>query len=499
MSTGRPMRDTTTPCERFVYWGLVGLLFWAPLPFGSNRPWAVALMVIWVAVLGMVWSIGWAAGQCAVHSSFYRGRLAFVLLCAWAALVSLQLVLLPGHWVALVSPGAAAVYGAPYGAAARHAITLSIDTSATARYQLLTLALAGYFALMLLVIQRTERLKHFALMLVMSGVMCSVLALYLHFTGAAYTLFFEAMTHEVAKGPFVNRNHLAAYLEICLACGVGLIVAEFTPAQLTTWKQRARWLLRLLLSSKVRVRLLLIVMVIALILTRSRMGNSAFFVALIAGGFIALLCLKAGWKTILLFLGSMIILDVVVIGSWIGLDHVVKRMQQTAISADIKQRQGWQEQSVEERTDQGVSALASIKAFPLVGVGSGAFEAMYPEYKQPGYTMSLDHAHNDYVEFLVEAGPLGMLLLAALFALLLMRCVLTIARSHRATQRGLALGGVIGLVAIAIHLTVEFALQIPAVALALTALMAIGTSAAQAQSFEPNQNARRNGSGSDED
>ena len=195
----------------------------------------------------------------------------------------------------------------------------------------------------------------------------------------------------------------------------------------------------------------------------------------------------------------MIILDVVVIGSWIGLDHVVKRMQQTAISADIKQRQGWQEQSVEERTDQGVSALASIKSFPLVGVGSGAFEAMYPEYKQPGYTMSLDHAHNDYVEFLVEAGPLGMLLLAALFALLLMRCVLTIARSHRATQRGLALGGVIGLVAIAIHLTVEFALQIPAVALALTALMAIGTSAAQAQSFEPNQNARRNGSGSDED
>ena len=469
------MRDTTTPCERFVYWGLVGLLFWAPLPFGSNRPWAVATMVIWVAVLGMVWSIGWAAGKCAVHSSFYRGRLAFVLLCAWAALVSLQLVPLPPQWVGLVSPGAAAVYGAPYGEAARDAITLSIDASATARYQLLTLALAGYFALMLLVIQRTDRLKHFALMLVMSGVMCSVLALYLHFTGAYYVLFFETVDHLVAKGPFINRNHLAAYLEICLACGVGLIVAEFSTAQLATWKQRARWLLRLLLSSKVRVRLLLIVMVIALILTRSRMGNSAFFVALIAGGLIALLCLKAGWKTILLFLASMIILDVAVIGSWIGVEHVVKRMQQTAISSDMKSAQGLQEQSVEERTDQGVSALASIKSFPLVGVGSGAFEAMYPEYKQPGYQMSLDHAHNDYVEFLVEAGPLGLLLLAALYVLALIRCILTLMRSTRSTNRGLALGGLIGLVSIAIHLTVEFPLQIPAVALALVSLLAICT------------------------
>jgi O-antigen ligase len=501
MSTAiNPIRDTATPWERMIYWGLVGLLFWAPLPFGSNRPWAVAIVVVWVALLGAAWSMGWMLGKCNVRSSFYRGRLLFVVLCAWAALVSVQLVPLPAQWVALISPGAAAVHGAPYGGVVVDAITFSIDPSATARYQLLTLALVGYFALMLLVIQRTERLKHFALMLVLSGVMCSVLALYLHFVEAYYVLFFETVDHLVAKGPFINRNHLAAYLEICLACGVGLIVSEFSTTQLATWKQRARWLLRLLLSSKVRVRLLLIVMVIALILTRSRMGNAAFFVALIASGLIALLCLKVGWKTILFFLGSMIILDVVVIGSWIGVEHVVKRMQQTAISSETKTVQGFQEQSVEERTDQGVSALESVKAFPLLGVGSGAFESMYPQYKQPGYMMSLDHAHNDYVEFLVEAGPLGMLLLAALFATLLMRCVLTMARSHRATQRGLALGSVIGLMAIAIHLTVEFALQIPAVALAFVALMAIGACAAQAQvALPPNHDSKRNGSGTDED
>ena len=314
--------DASTAWERLVYWGLVALLFWAPLPFGSYRPWAVALIVIWVAALVVLWSAGWALGRCAVHASFHRGRAALVLLALWAALISLQLAPLPADWVAAASPGAAAVYGESYGGALRPLITLSIDPSATLRYQLLTLALVGFFALMLLVVQRTEQLKQFSLMLVGSGIMCAVLALYLHFTGASYVLFFEPMAHEVAKGPFHNRNHLAAYLEICLAVGVGLIVAEFAPAQLNTWKQRARWLLNLLLSAKARLRLLLIVMVIALILTRSRMGNAAFFAALIAGGAVALLCLHARWKTIVLFLVSMIVLDVAVIGSWIGAEKI---------------------------------------------------------------------------------------------------------------------------------------------------------------------------------
>ena len=465
--------DASTAWERLVYWGLVALLFWAPLPFGSYRPWAVALIVIWIAALIILWSAGWALGQCAVHASFYRGRLALVLLVLWAALISLQLAPLPADWVAGVSPGAAAVYSENYGAALRPVMTLSIDPSATLRYQLLTFALVGFFALMLLVIQRTEQIKHFALMLVGSGLMCSVLALYLHFTGASYVLFFEPIGHEVAKGPFHNRNHLAAYLEICLAVGVGLIVAEFAPAQLTTWKQRARWLLNLLLSAKARLRLLLIVMVIALILTRSRMGNAAFFAALIAGGAVALLCLHARWKTIVLFLVSMLILDVAVIGSWIGVEHVVKRVQQTAISSDTKKAQGLQEESFEERTDQGFSALASVNNFPVFGTGSGTFEAMYPQYKQPGYMLSLNHAHNDYVEFLVEAGWAGMLLLAGLTALAFVRNIVTLARASRSARRGLALGSLIALISILIHATVEFSLQLPAVALAMNAVIAI--------------------------
>ena len=470
--------DPTTRCERLVYWGLVALLFWAPLPLGSYRPWAVALIVIWVAVLGAVWSAGWALGQCTVRSWFYRGRLALALLALWAGLIALQLAPLPLAWVAQLSPGAAAVFEYPYastGGALRDTFTLSVDPASTSRHLLLTLALVGYFALMLLVIGRTARLQQFARMAVASGVMCAVLAVYLHFTGASYVLFFESMTHEVAKAPFHNRNHLAAYLEICLALGIGLIVAEFEPVRLTTWKQRMVWLLQLLLSAKVRMRLLLIVLVIGLILTRSRMGNAAFFTALIAGGLVALLSLHARWKTILLFLGSMIILDVIVIGSWIGVEQVVKRMQQTAISSDTRKAHGLEEQSVEERTDQGASALASLTKFPVFGTGSGSFEAMYPQYKQPGYMLSLNHAHADYVEFLVESGVLGAGLLLALLLLTSGAALRTLRTSQSASGRGLALGSLIGIGATLMHATVEFALQIPAVALLFVVLLGVAT------------------------
>ena len=480
MRTANPREaDPATLWERFVYWGLVALLFWAPLPFGSNRPWAVALMVIWVAVVGAIWALGWAAGHCVVRTPFYRGRVALGLLALWSALLLLQVTPLPAAWLAILSPGAAAahaaqnLYGSTDAVSALHGITLSIDPSATQRHLLLSVALTGYFGLLLLVIGRTSRLKHFVLMMVASGIVYSVFALYAYFTGASYWLFHEEVVHEMAKGPFLNRNHFGTYIEICLACGVGLIVADFAPAQLTTGNQRLRWVLGVLLSPKARMRLMLIVMVIALILTRSRMGNAAFFTALIAGGVVALVFLHAGWKTLLLFLGSMIILDVAVIGSWIGVEQVLKRVQGTALTAEVKRTEGLQEESVEDRTDQAISALASARAFPLFGTGAGSFEAMYPRHKPPRYATTLNHAHNDYIQYFVESGLLGASLLFALIVLAYLAVLRTLRSAKHVVRRGLALGAFIGMLSAMIHASVEFAFQIPAVALLFTALLAV--------------------------
>src|SRR5690606_19224321 len=79
----------------------------------------------------------------------------------------------------------------------------------------------------------------------------------------------------VVTGTFVNRNHLAGYLELTISCAIGLMLA-LRDGKPFTWRS----LVELLLSAKLRLRLALVIMVIALVMSQSRMGNTAFVAAL---------------------------------------------------------------------------------------------------------------------------------------------------------------------------------------------------------------------------
>ena len=84
---------------------------------------------------------------------------------------------------------------------------------------------------------------------------------------------------------------------------------------------------------------MLVVMVIGLILSRSRMGNGAFFNSLLITGLIALLFSPSfrqpGVYGLLL---SIIIIDIFLLGSWFGLEKVVQRMEQTTLVSESSLR-----------------------------------------------------------------------------------------------------------------------------------------------------------------
>jgi len=83
------------------------------------------------------------------------------------------------------------------------------------------------------------------------------------------------------------------------------------------------------------------------------------------------------------------------------------------------------------------AALGLVKDEPLTGAGPGQFQAAFPPYRDPreielsrhGVCSELDteveHAHNDYLQFLVELGLVGGLLFAA-FAVLVVRRALAL-------------------------------------------------------------------------
>ncbi|MEQ1895380.1 MAG: O-antigen ligase family protein, partial [Planctomycetota bacterium] len=81
------------------------------------------------------------------------------------------------------------------------------------------------------------------------------------------------------------------------------------------------------------------------------------------------------------------------------------------------------------------AALGMVVDAPLTGVGPGQFQAAFPPYRDPreielsrhGVCSELDteveHAHNDYLQFLVELGLVGGLLFAAFTVLVVRRAL----------------------------------------------------------------------------
>ena len=47
-----------SPLDRALIASVLLLLFWLPLPVGTNLDWAIGLFVLWVAATASVWAVG---------------------------------------------------------------------------------------------------------------------------------------------------------------------------------------------------------------------------------------------------------------------------------------------------------------------------------------------------------------------------------------------------------------------------------------------------------
>src|SRR5262249_25855876 len=130
--------------------------------------------------------------------------------------------------------------------------------------------------------------------------------------------------------------------------------------------------------------------------------------------------------------------------------------------------------------------LRVVPAFPLWGTGLGTFR--YVELWQRGTTplnpdaarqgalaiepVVADHAHNDFVEILIEAGVPGPLTVLAMLVFVYRSGLRAAWRRDRGRTASLALGGVCGLTAVVVHSLVDFGMRAPAIALLTTVVCA---------------------------
>lgn len=435
------MPHVSNPLERPLVAAILFTLIWLPLPLGSNRLWANGLLMLLIGAIGA----GWAILQ---WRNRHQGHMHHSLK---AALPLLGLLLLAQAWVAV-----------------QWLAGLSVDNGETFTYLLLGLAYSLLFLLIVSLFHNRERLTLLLATLVVSGTLQAFWGAFNTLSGLEWLLV-GPKVHYLgdATGTFVNRNHLAGYLEMTLACGIGLLMA-LRDGRPFSWVN----LLELLLGPKARLRLALVVMVIALVMSHSRMGNTAFFASLLLAGGLFVLIEKEHRLRNSLILASLILIDVLVISQYFGLERLKDRLLSTQLQ-DVVVNGEVVQQANEVRDDVYGYAIPLLLERPLVGQGAGTFEAVFPKYPGEDIRLHFDHAHNDYLQFAIEFGLLGTLPLAAFVLLALWHALRAMWKRESVYRSGVGLGAAMGIIALLIHSSTDFNLQMPANAATYVVVCAI--------------------------
>jgi putative inorganic carbon (HCO3(-)) transporter len=450
--------------DKPLFWLLLSLLVWAPIPLGSNRPWAWTLLEIGIYALLVAWLILFAAGKANVSDSASAAWLPLAVLAIWLALQLLHILPLAESLVEWLSPEAARIHSSTTAIGVPSTpFTLSVDPYTSGTSFLKSLAYCGTFLLLLLLVNSRSRVQTFARCLVYSAVIHSIYAVLMHLAKIDDEHFGTLINHgESASGTYANRNHFAGYLEMMLSLGIGLLIAGLSDRRADSWKRFVKHLIEWILSPKMLLRLALCILVIALTTTHSRMGNTGFFSSLLIAGVIGIALSRRATRNTVILLASLVLIDLMIVGSWFGVEKLAQRLEQTT-GEDIRIRE-----------EPAGYTRALIGDYPLVGTGPGTFYIAFPKYRPESILGFFDYAHNDYAQFAAESGLIGLALLGAFVAFTLLAALKAQALRRDPLMRGISFACIMGITAMLIHAWVEFNFQIPANAMYFMALAALG-------------------------
>ena len=472
--------------EAGFFWAWTLLLLWMPIPLGSNRVWAWAILEAGVFVLTAAWLLALFLRRVTIPVTLPRAKWFVLLLFFWLIYQAVYIVPIPLAWIQVISPEAAAMHvladvlnsdvmnSSPTG----QWKTLSVDPNAAMVSWLKSLCYGLTFVMTCAVVTTRQRAQTLAYTLVFSAVTMAVFGILMHLVGINIEWFGTLITHGAeASGTFPNRNHFAGYLEMMLALGIGLLIAGLRDHRAQSWKQFFRRFLEWMLGAKMRLRLMLCIMVIALVATHSRMGNAAFFSSLLIAGVIGIALARHATRGTVILLVSLLVIDVFIVGSWFGIEKLARRIEQTTIVKQViapnaATGAAQQSESVEERLDPSVYALQIIKDYPAVGSGPGSFYTTFPRYRGGDVAALFEYAHNDYIQFATESGVAGLAMLGLIVVWSLAVALRAQYTRRDPLMRGLSFASIMGIIALMIHSTVDFNLQIPANAMLFMVMLA---------------------------
>jgi len=448
--------------EKFLFGFLLFTIAWIALPLGSNRPWAWTVMQMSCFSLGLVIA---AAKPWQLVKAYQKHKL---LLWLWLIYICCQLINiipLPVSVIESIRPERLAFNAVSTAAISaddtQKWLSLSFDVGQSKVVLLKSIAYLFLFFTVLIVVNSTHRLKIVLAVICGTGIFQAIYGTLEVLSGLETSLIFHKEVTGVATGTFVYKNHFANYLVLTLSAAVGYLVASFPTARSSTNRDKLRTLVKFWLSNKLLFRIGVILMVIALVMSRSRMGNTAFFISLTVTATLGLLHFKPRRKSYIAFFMSMLVIDILILSSLFGLEKVQQRIENTSFSQ-------------ESRDEVINNTLPLISENAFFGAGGGTFYTLFPQTQPESIQHFYDHAHNEYIQFLLEFGVLGSLAIA-IVTFMCLTCSINAMKTRRhPIARGTAFAALMAIIGMLIHSTVDFPLQAPANTFIFTIFLAIG-------------------------
>jgi O-antigen ligase len=444
-----------------LFFGLLALLAWLPLPWGSHSSWAISLAGLACFVLLSWWSLLSLRHRVRTPSRLGELGLPIALWLLWLTWIALQAMPLSAQLLGKLSPHSLEMHQ-PVASLMQHPVySLSIAPGLTWTKWLESWLYFGIYLLCVLLIRGERRLRLVLTVLLVSGLAQAAYGGMMLMSGAEYGWLHKKIFYVgYATGTFVNRNHFAGYLELAAAAGLALVLADLRLDD-RQWSFRGMMtnLLDLALSQKIRARVALVIVASGLVLSRSRAGNLAFFTSVgVAGVAYVLLRERQMFVRALILFASVLAIDVMIVGERFGFETVIERIEQTRL-----------EEEGRVKLLQEIGPV--IDQYAMTGSGLGTFSLAYEPYRSPSMGEYMNHAHNDYVEFLVEVGIIGVVLLGALLGWHVWHALRVGFLRENRLRVATAFSMLMAMIAMAVHAFADFNFQIPAVAGTFVALL----------------------------
>ena len=446
-----------------------------PWAFGSVHPLFQLLVAGGLAILLGLWALRMALER----QVTWTGNPALLCLVGLYLLGVLQVLPLSQAWLELLSPKTFALRQELLPAAPEQLVTgeqvdldnspvaqtISVYAGATRSELVGWLAIVALFAVVCNNLAYPGFWRRLAVVALANGAALALVGLLQFLSSPRHVLYWSWPSQGTVFGPFINRNHFAAYMNLCIGLALGVLLSGVSRGPMAArtssafeWQGAVAALLR---PQVLGAGLALTVMLAATVISLSRGG----LVALAVAGMVCLVlwCWRSRryprlWGLLLVGVGPAALVV------WLALPAVSARLGTL-----------WPGQGEENgRLKLWARLLPLWRDFPAWGTGYGTLAYVEPLGREPGQDRHIyyDNADNDYVQILVEGGTVGLVLAVSIVVFVVACAGRVFLRARDRRTAGLALGSLFAWTTVVVHSFFDYGLHVPAVTVLATVIAA---------------------------